>query len=136
MVKYFESVYFALKNFIKKIISHLNYSTSKRQSGLYDTLYTSALSRRAILLYDLLLPSSYGLAWTDKTRECTFMDSMRGGEPNLTKSVGVRSKMQSDIIVRQTNVDVRATSAVRAVYFWQWAGNLASTLQIREQVGV
>lgn len=40
-----------------------------------------------------------------------------GGEPNLTKSAGVGSKMQSDIIVRQTNVDVRATSAERAVYF-------------------
>lgn len=30
---------------------------------------------------------------------------------------GVGSEMQRDIIVRQTNVDVRATSAERAVYF-------------------
>lgn len=37
-----------------------------------------------------------------------------GGEPNLTKSVaGVGSGMQRGIIVRQTNVDVRATSAER-----------------------
>jgi len=42
--------------------------------------------------------------------------------------------MQRGIIVRQTNVDVRATSAERAVYFWQWAGNLAGSLRIREQV--
>lgn len=44
-------------------------------------------------------------------------DGAARGEPNLTKSMSVGSEMQRDIMVRQTNVDVRATSAERAVYF-------------------
>lgn len=93
-------------------------------------------------LYEISSFNSYLLLFQGSLEKTKHTDAhlriwraARRREPNSTKSASVGSEMQRDIIVRQTNVDVRATSAERAVYFWQWAGNLAGSPRIRVQVG-
>lgn len=131
-------------NFDSKYLD-VGYFVSSRSTLLPDFIYFNFWSTRKGDKANIAarcplwfpLPAGTSLpearAKRQNTRMHIYADSRR--EPNLTKSAGVGSEMQRDIMARQTNVDVRATSAERAVYFWQWAGNLAGSLQIRVQVG-
>lgn len=85
--------------------------------------------------YPAALPGSRTKRQNTRMHIYGFDARHRGASLTWQRVVGVGSEMQRDIMARQTNVDVRATSAERAVYFWQWAGNLAGSLQIRVRVG-